>query len=183
MADRIGDYYLNCEMRIAEAKKCLEKMKSAENMIEVRANFMVFLDLTKNLFFPLQKYKNRLDDYDVWWGTHLADFDNEVCNFFKHARNDVIKGAYEIIKWNAIHPKGESIHIQGPLMLYEGNVFQPLENGRWVPHQEVVGVNLDWEFIDSPLNNNPIGLCSRYIEILENILADFINTYPDILSR
>ncbi|MBI3335594.1 MAG: hypothetical protein HY001_03800 [Candidatus Portnoybacteria bacterium] len=185
MGNRIGDNYLNCEIRLAEAKRLLEIMKCAENGTELKAAFIGFLEITKMVFFPLKKYSQVLNGYTDWWELEKKQLENDlIAKFFWNQRNDVVKGANELIEIRSIAAQGGSAIIQGPLMLYEGQIFRRKnESGRYLPHEEISNLKLNWDFIQKPIDGDPLILCERYLNLLDQVMESFIQWFPTILME
>jgi hypothetical protein len=182
MEDRIGDYYLEAEIRLAEAKRSLERMNTAQNGTDLKAAFVSFLELTKNIFFPLKRYANILGGYKEWWADESGRLaNNPIATFFYHQRNDVVKGANELIRINSLTPRpGGSFSVQGPLMLYEGMFYRQLRSGRFIPHEAVSNIVLEWDFDQKPIEKAPSELCREYIRLLEGILESFVKKFPGL---
>lgn len=180
----MGDQYLDCEIRLAEAKDLFATMKDAENGTKLKGTFIGFLEITKTIFFPLKRYSQTLDDYKNWWKGESEKLEkNTVAKFFYNQRNDVVKGGNDLIEVRSISAKGARATIKGPLMIYKCQVFRP-KNGnakRYVPYHDVSGFKLEWDFIQKPINKDPVLLCEEYLDILEQVLESFIERFPDIL--
>lgn len=181
--NRTGDYYLECERRIAEAENLINRIVLAENGTELRSAFIGFLEITKNLFYPLHRYKNIFPDYDRWWGEESKKLDqNAIAKFFWSKRNDVVKAGNEIINLT-LRSKREVI-IPGPMFYYDGEVYRP-KGGRVTLDYSISGFELIWDFNEKPsgINLKGIELCKKYIKILGDVLESFMNKYPNIIIQ
>jgi hypothetical protein len=117
-----------------------------------------------------------------WWQAKALFLESdELCKFFRNLRNDVIKVGKD--------PFGINQEIKGPLTLHgplqigsQGILKGTVENGRakWIP-MDVPGVKTKIRFHDAPekfINLNPIQLCEHYLEILKNIVDEFVIRFP-----
>lgn len=180
---RIGDYYLDSEIRIAEARTLLKRMILAENVTELKAAFIGFLEITKVALFPLKRHLSTLDGYEKWWTEEEKGLENnKIARFFWDKRNDVVKGGNDLIVWNSSSAKNGGAKITGPLMFYEGQIFRP-KNGsnRYIPHEEVSNLKIEWDFAEKPVKKDPISICKEYLETLDGVMESFVKQFPNIL--
>jgi hypothetical protein len=171
-------YPYKSEQRLNEARTCLERIRSAKNVYEVKEAFNSFLNATRFGLDPLKTDSQNIEGFKKWWDEKAEFLKNDaLCKFFRELRNDIIKSGKD--------PFGVSQTIQGPTTITgpvqigpQGILKGIIERGRtvWKP-VSLPGVTTSIglqgvpdQFKDIKLTD----LCQKYLDLLSGIVDEFV---------
>jgi len=174
-------YPYKAEQYINEADKSLDRMESSKTIYEINEAFISFLNASRFVFQSWNTDFKKLDGFAEWWKIKSQFLESdELCKFFRKLRNDVIKKGKEPF-WCNQTIKGP-VKLKGPLQIGPQGILKgSIERGRpkWTSIA-VNGVITTVGLRDVPegfKGVDPIGLCEKYINILRDIIDEFIITF------